>query len=134
MANEMHVERIFEPRLVINGDNRYIAMIGASNVNYRTIPAPTVSQSALVWTTIDPPNGARTIIGRKIYVTIHVSMQFITSAANAGTDNILKAGCDGIRAYAFSSCITNSQAQLNAQTKTTSFSSDTVHSRSRYFN
>ena len=34
MANEMHVERIFEPRLVINGDNRYIAMIGASNVNY----------------------------------------------------------------------------------------------------
>ena len=42
MANEMHVERIFEPRLVTNGDNRYIAMIGASNVNYRTIPAPTV--------------------------------------------------------------------------------------------
>ena len=54
-------------------------MIGASNVNYRTIPAPTDSLSAVVWTPIDPPNGARTIIGRKIYVTIHVSMQFITS-------------------------------------------------------
>ena len=119
MANEMHVERILEPRLVINGDNRYIAMIGASNVNYRTIPAHTVSQSALVWTTIDPPNGARTIIGRKIYVTVHVSMQFITSPENAGTDIILKAGCDGIRTYAFSSCITNLQAQLNGQTITT---------------
>ena len=46
MANEMQVERIFEPRLVINGDNRYIAMIGASNVNYRTIPVPTVSMRA----------------------------------------------------------------------------------------
>ena len=107
MANEMLEERIFEPRLVINGNNRYIAMIGASNVNYRTIPAPTVSQSALVWTTIDPPNGARTIIGRKIYLTVHVSIQFITSPENTGTDNILKAGCDGILAYAFSSCITN---------------------------
>ena len=33
MANEMHVERIFEPRLVINGDNRIIIMIGESNAN-----------------------------------------------------------------------------------------------------
>ena len=110
MSNLMHVERIFEPRLVINGDNRYIALIGSSNVNYRTIPAPTVSQAQLTWTTIDPPNGARTIIGRKIYVTIHVSMQFTTSSANAGPNNILQPGTDGIRAYAFSSCITNLQA------------------------
>ena len=43
MSNELRVERIMEPRLVINGYNRYIALIGASNVNNRTIPAPTVS-------------------------------------------------------------------------------------------
>ena len=60
-------------------------------------------------------------------------MQFITSPANAGTDNIIKAGCDGIRAYAFSSCITDLQAQLNGQTITTSFLSDTIHALSRYY-
>ena len=95
-ANELRVERIFEPRLVINGTNQYIALIGASNVNYRTIPAPTVSQSALVWTTIDPPNGDRSIIGRKIYITVHVNMQF-TTATGTNTDNILKPGTDGLR-------------------------------------
>ena len=47
-ANELRVERIFEPRLAINSVNQYIAMIGPNNVNYRTIPAPTVSQSQLV--------------------------------------------------------------------------------------
>jgi len=107
-ANELRVERIFEPRLVINGANQYIALIGASNVNYRTIPAPTVSQSALVWTTIDPPNGARSIIGRKIYITVHVNMQF-TAADGANTDQILKPGTDGLRSYPFSSTITNLQ-------------------------
>jgi hypothetical protein len=132
MENEMKVERIFEPRLVINGVNRYIALIGANNVNYRTIPAPTVSQSALVWTTIDPPNGARTIIGRKIYITVRVSMQF-TTAAGTNTQNILIPGCDGVRAYPFSSCVRNLQAQLNGQSITTSFLADTIHARSRYF-
>ena len=39
MAETLQVERIFEPRLVINKDNRYVALIGASNVNYRTISA-----------------------------------------------------------------------------------------------
>jgi len=86
--NILRVERIFEPRLVINEANQYIALLGASNVNYRTIPAPTVSQSALVWTTIDPPNGARNIVGRKIYITVHVTMQFTTEDGK-NTDNIL---------------------------------------------
>ena len=87
----------------------------------------------MVWTTIDPPNVARMIIGRKIIVTVHVTMQFTTSSANAGTSNILQPGTDEIRAYAFSSCITNLQAQLNGQTITTAFLSDTIHARSRYF-
>ena len=130
MSNELRVERIFEPQLVVNSLNQYVALIGASNVNYRTIPAPTVSQSALVWTTIDPPNGARSIIGRKLYITVRVRMEF-TAAAN--TDNILQPGTDGLRAYPFSSTITNLQAQLNGQTITTSFLSDTIHARSRYF-
>ena len=66
MSNELRVERIFEPRLVINGETLYVALIGAGNDNYRTIPAPSLSQTAIVWTTIDPPNGASSIIGRKI--------------------------------------------------------------------
>jgi hypothetical protein len=133
MSNQLGIERIMEPRLVINSDNRYIALIGASNVNYRTIPAPTVSQNALVWTTIDPPNGARSIIGRKLYITVRVQMNF-TAAAGENTTNILQAGTDGLRAYPFSSCISNLQAQLNGQSITTSFLSDTIHARSRYFN
>ena len=43
MEIELRLERIFEPRLVINVANQNVAQIGASNVNYRTIPAPTVS-------------------------------------------------------------------------------------------
>ena len=105
MSGELRVEKIFEPRLVINGLNRNVVLIGAGNINYRTIPAPSVSQSTLVWTTIDPPNGARTIIGRKIYITVHVKMTFNT-AVGTNTDNILKPGCDGQGAYPFSSCVT----------------------------
>ena len=58
----------------------------------------------------------------------------MTFNAAANTDNILKPGCDGLRAYPFSSCVTNLQAQLNGQSITTSFLSDTIHARSRYFN
>ena len=86
----------------------------------------------LVWTTIDPPNGARSIIGRKIYITVRVTVTF-TTANGTNSDPILKTGCDGVRAYPFSSCITNLQAQLNGQSITTSFLSDTIHARARYF-
>jgi len=130
--NEMQVERIFEPRLVINGENRYVALIGASNVNYRTIPATSLSSGAITWTTIDPPNGARTIVGRKIYITVHAVMEF-TTATGTNTDNILQAGTDGVRAYAFSSCILNINAQLNGHAITSTFLKDTIHARSRYF-
>ena len=77
---EMRIERILEPRLTFNTDNKYIALIGASVVNYRTMTATSTSQAGLSWSNMDPPDSARSVIGRKIYITVHVTMQFTADA------------------------------------------------------
>ena len=128
-SNNITLERIFEPRLVVNGTSRYIAMIGAMSVQYQTSAATSVSQTRLSWSTINPPGGVRTILGRKIYITTHVSLEF-TAAAGSNTGNILKPGCDGLRAYPYASCLDTIECKLNGRSNI----SDMIHARSRYFN
>jgi len=133
MSGQVLLERIMEPRLVINNVNKYIALIGANNINYNSIPSTAISESSIQWTTCDPPGGIKTIVGRKMYITVVAEMQF-TAATGENTLNILQPGYDGLRAYPFSSCVSNLQATVNNHVINTTMLGDTIHARSRYFN
>jgi hypothetical protein len=85
-ANEVRIERILEPRLAVDSLNQYIALIGAGFLNYRTITTTSVTDARVVFPTLDPPDGASSIIGRKIYVTFRFNIQF-TTAAGTNTTN-----------------------------------------------
>ena len=100
-------------------------------MQYRSTPG-VVGASSIEWNTIDPPN-PDSIIGRKIYLGVDVSMTF-NAAAGENTLPILRPGTDGLRAFPFTSCITSLTAKVNGQAVTSDLLSDTIHARSRYFN
>ena len=125
------LEKIFEPRLVINSDQRFIALMGSNSMQYRSTPG-IVGAGSIEWNTIDPPN-PDSILGRKVYISVDVSMTF-NAAAGENTLPILRPGTDGLRAFPFTSCISSLVAKVNGQAITSDMLNDTIHARSRYFN
>lgn len=135
---EARIIRFMEPRLQIKERRDYVAVVGASTINYQEEIAQTANSNQLTWNIITP--NVKTGIDRSIYVDLTFRISAKDPAGNKvaptlGVGGNLESLLTGFRQFPFSSIVRVAQLQLNnSQSFTLSPVEEVIHALMTYGN
>lgn len=121
--------RVKEPRVKINEERDYAILSGGSQVSYKPVVSTSYSSASQQFSA--PPPSPMTIVDRKVYLSVPVTLTFSGSAPVG--QNLLQSGYDSFRAFPLSSVINTLQITLN-NTSVSVNMSDTIQALLRYHN